>query len=135
MPANKKLLLPFSICILFCCKNISAVFAQDLVLKDSSVIMPAGNQFKASKWKQLWWGKHYRDDWIAPVRFPVIDLDKTAGGLVPVKVGGGRQTKSLRLLGGNGKEYLLRTMDKSLDQLVPENFRGSFVNDLVNDQL
>ena len=109
--------------------------AQDVIFKDSIVVMAAGEQYKASKWKQLWWGAHYRKEWQVPLPFPVIDLDATAGGLSPSKAGGGHQTKTLRLEGANGKEYVLRTMDKTLTSLVPEAFRGSFVNELVNDQI
>ena len=113
--------------------NISV--AQDAILKDSTVIMAAGLQYKASGWKKLWWGKHYRNEWMAPVKFPVIDLDATAGGLTAIKMGGGHETQSLRMIGANGREYVLRSIDKSLNELVPEDFRGSFINDLVNDQI
>lgn len=127
--------LPFTLIPLFticlCCTKIKA----QLVLKDSSVTMPAGAQYKASGWKELWWGKHYRKEWVTPVTFPVIDLYATAGGLTPLKKGGGHETKSLRLLGADGREYVLRTMDKTLDLLVPEDFRGTFINDIINDQI
>lgn len=113
-----------------------SVIAQDIVLKkDSTVTRAAGPQFKASGWKQIWWGKHYRSDWQEPVSFPVIDLDASAGGLTPTKLGGGHQSKSLRLLGANGKEYILRTIDKNLDLLIPELFRDSYIHDIINDQI
>jgi hypothetical protein len=116
--------------LLFCCE----LHAQ-LILKDSTVTIPAGAQYKASRWKEFWWGKHYRPEWIMPVQFPVINLEATAGGLTPMKMGGGHETKSLRLKGTDGREYVLRTMDKSLDLLVPEDFRGTFLNDIINDQI
>lgn len=115
--------------------NIMSTGAQDLVLKDSSVTMPTGPQYKASAWKQIWWGKHYRKEWLTPASFPVIDLDATAGGLTPTKRGGGHQSKSLRLMGANGREYVLRSIDKTLDLLIPENFRGTYIHDIVNDQI
>ncbi len=99
------------------------------------VIIPAGSQFAASPGKQFWWGRHWRKEWLAPVPFTIFDMDTTAGGLTALKKGGGHETKTLRLLGKNGKEYVLRTMDKSLDVLVPEEFKGSFVNDIINDQI
>ena len=37
--------------------------AQDIIFKDSTVHMAAGKQYKATKWKELWWGKHYRKEW------------------------------------------------------------------------
>jgi hypothetical protein len=99
------------------------------------VTLAPGPQFTASKWKEFWWGKHWRNEWLTPVSFPVIDMDTTAGGLTILKRGGGHETKTLRLKGGDGREYVLRTVDKSLDVLVPEDFKGSFINDLVNDQV
>ena len=103
--------------------------------KSKTFTIAAGAQFKASKWKQFWWGKHWRPEWIKPVSFPLFDIDTTAGGLTPTKRGGGHQTKSLRLLDKEGKEYVLRTIDKDLELLIPEEFKGSIVNDIVNDQI
>src|SRR5882672_7210369 len=65
----------------------------------SSFTMPAGSHFAASKWKQFWWGKHWRDEWLKPVPFRIFDLDTTAGGLTPLERGGGHETKTLRLRG------------------------------------
>lgn len=106
------------------------------VIKDARpVVMAAGKQYKASGWKSLWWGKHYRKEWTTPVSFQVLDLSTFDGGLKPLKVGGGHQSKSLRLISKNEKEYVLRTIDKSLDVLVPDNFKGTFINDILNDQM
>lgn len=102
---------------------------------DENVTIAAGPQFKASKWKQFWWGAHWRKEWITPVSFPVFNLDTTTGGLTPLKMGGGHETKTLRLKGADGKEYVLRTIDKNLDVLIPDEFKKSFINDVVNDQI
>ena len=99
------------------------------------VSIPAGPQFKANGLKQFWWGKHWRPEWLIPVAFPLFNMDTTAGGLTPTKRGGGHQTKSLRMLNPAGKEYILRTIDKDLELLIPEDFKGSVVNDIVNDQI
>src|SRR6266487_207276 len=99
------------------------------------VTRPAGKQYSVSGWETLWWGKHYRREWATPVQFPVLKISAIDGGLEPVKVGGGHQTKTLRLISANGKEYVLRTIDKSLDVLVPDGLKGTFINDLVNDQI
>src|SRR5215813_12243911 len=118
---------------------IAVASGQEMTLFEAkandSVTLVAGKQFGASRFKQFWWGKHWRDEWMQPVSFLVFDLDTIAGGLTPLKKGGGHETKSLRLMGANGKEYVLRTMDKSLDALIPDEFKGSFLNDAVNDQI
>src|SRR5258708_1789022 len=97
--------------------------------------IPADTRFTAGKWKSLWWGKHWRDEWLLPLSFPVFDWDTAAGGVTPLKKGGGHETKSLRVKGKDGKEYVVRTMYKSLDVLIPEEFKGSFVEDIINDQI
>src|SRR5689334_19195350 len=68
------------------------------------VTTPANDNYnKADKIKRVIFGEHYRKEWATPVTFPVINLDTVAGGLRPIKAGGGMQTKSLRLQGGDGK--------------------------------
>ena len=102
---------------------------------NDKVTMAAGSQYEASNWKQFWWGAHWRKEWITPVSFSIFNLDTAAGGLTVLKKGGGHETKTLRLKGADGKEYVLRTIDKNLDVLVPDEFKGSFINDVVNDQI
>ena len=102
---------------------------------NSYVEMAAGAQFKASKGKQFFWGEHYRPEWTTPVQFRVLNLDTMYGGLRPTKMGGGHQTKSLRLLDASGKEWVLRTIDKNLDALIPDEFKGTVLEDIVNDQI
>ncbi len=106
--------------------------SQDTTAK---VQMAAGRQYLASGWKTFWWGKHYRKEWATPVSFPILNLATYKGGLKPLKAGGGHQSKTLRLEAGDGKEYVLRTVDKSLDVLVPDPFKETFINDIVNDQI
>src|SRR5678815_5209225 len=120
-----------------CAQSISLVGSDvDTVAKKiSPIIKPAGSQYLASGWKTLWWGQHYRREWAVPVSFPVLILSDVDGGLTPQKEGGGHETKTLRLLSKNGREYVLRTMDKSLDVLVPDEFKGTLLNDIVNDQI
>jgi hypothetical protein len=50
-------------------------------------------------------------------------------------MGGGHQSKSLRVIAGDGKEYVLRTVEKDLTPLVPEGLRGTFLHRQANDQL
>jgi len=53
----------------------------------------------------------------------------------PIKKGGGRQTRTLRLEDKNGKQYVLRSIDKTFTKALPEIFRGTFVNSIANDQV
>jgi len=79
-----------------------------------SVSMPFSTKYKASASKEFFWGKHYRKEWGTTVSFPVLDMKTFKGGLTPDKMGGGHQSKSLRVIAGDGKEYVLRTVKKIL---------------------
>src|ERR1700730_8055941 len=87
----------------------------------------AGPHYKCSGWHQFLWGKNYRKEWSTPVRLPVLLLNDTKGGLVPTAEGGGHQTTSLHLETKKGKNYTIRSVDKKLGKVLPETFRGTFI--------
>src|SRR5436190_290574 len=113
----------------------TSVKAETTAVDSGRVTKSAGTQYAASGWKRMWWGDHYRKEWVTPVSFPVLHISTAYGGLKPLKAGGGHETKTLRLISSDGKEYVLRTVDKSADVLVPDYLKGTAVNDLVNDQV
>src|SRR5439155_1649161 len=78
---------------------------------------------------------HYRDLWTTPVRVEVLDLARVGGGLTPTKRGGGRQTKSLRFQSADGRTYVFRSVDKDPAGAMPPELRGTFVQDIVQDQI
>lgn len=88
-----------------------------------------------SKFKRVLLGEHYRKEWSTEVDIPVLNLDSVAGGLTPIKLGGGKQTKSLRLQGADGKEYVLRSVNKDPAKALPVEMVGTFANDIVQDQI
>ena len=102
---------------------------------DSAINIVAGKQYYTSSFHQSLWGKHYRKEWNSPVSFKVVLLDTLAGGLTPYQAGGGRQSKSLRLKDSNGKEYVLRSIDKSFGKALPEIMRGTFIENILDDQV
>jgi hypothetical protein len=77
-----------------------------------SVTVAAGKRYRAGPLRRLLMGDGYRQVWAAPVRVDVLDLGREAGGLVPVRRGGGRQTRGLRLRGADGRVYVFRSVDK-----------------------
>src|SRR5690242_19024155 len=101
----------------------------------ASVIIKAGPEYNRSSFHNFFWGKHYRKEWNTPVRIPVMMLDTAVGGLEPYEAGGSRQTKSLRLHDPNGHEYVLRSIDKTFSVALPENLRGTFIENIINDQV
>jgi hypothetical protein len=85
------------------------------------------------KFHRFLFGENYRREWATPVTLPVLRISKMQGGLVPLKRGGGMQSKSLRLADKDEKEWVLRSVEKSPDALIPENFRQTFVREWVDD--
>lgn len=102
-------------------------------LEDSVATTQASKQYKASRVKSGLLGNQYRDVWAAPVTVPVLDLSKTKGGLMPIKRGGGFQTKSLRLEAPNEKQYVLRSIEKDVSKVVPSFLKKTFIKNLIQD--
>lgn len=80
-------------------------------------------------------GENYRKEYATPVTLPVIRISTWKGGLKPEKLGGGKQTSSLRLKDKTGKEWVLRTLEKNTDKIIPDEFQNSFVQDILNDAM
>src|SRR5579864_4258178 len=75
---------------------------------------------KVSKWHRFFFGENYRKEWSAETKLPVIHLSSFRGGLVVIKEGGGTQTHSLRLKDKSGMEWVLRSVEKYPDAILPE---------------
>ncbi len=95
----------------------------------------AGAEYKKTSLYRWLWGSDYRKEWTRPVNIPVLNLDSAFGGLTPVKLGGGRQTKSLHVKDASGKQYVLRSVNKTYLGALPEIVQGTFVENLANDQI
>jgi hypothetical protein len=80
-------------------------------------------------------GQAYRAAWTTPIEVEVLDVRRFAGGLTPIKVGGGRQTLSLQLKGGDGRKYKFRTMDKDPEPSLTPRLRDTLAESLVHDQI
>lgn len=89
----------------------------------------------ASALKRLITGDNYRTEWATPVRFRVFNIKKEMGGFRITGIGGGKQSKSLRLTDKNGKEWALRSLNKDPEKAIPKNFRGTFAASIVKDMI
>jgi Omp85 superfamily domain/Calcineurin-like phosphoesterase len=97
---------------------------------------PASLQYKdVSGFKRLMNGNNYRAEWSTPVAFKVFDINNEKGGFKITGIGGGKQTKSLRLEDKNGREWALRTIDKDPEEAIPENFKDNFAGGIVQDHI
>lgn len=107
------------------------------VIKDfgDTVLIRAGEIYKAGNLQRFWLGDHYRDIWLTAVKVPKLDFDSVLGGLTILGKGGGEQTLSLKVLAANGQPYNLRSLQKDPSASLPENLRSSFADDVVQDQI
>lgn len=89
-----------------------------------------GSHFSTSGGRKFWMGANYRTEWNTPVKVPVLNLT----GLTPIRKGGGKQTKSLRVEAANGRQYILRSIQKFItDKTLPGDLQSEAAADLVSD--
>jgi hypothetical protein len=113
------------------------VHAQYLIPQNTdSLTRSAHKEFDGvSKWHRFFFGENYRKEWAAETKLPVIQLSTFRGGLVAVKEGGGNQTHSLRLKDKDGKEWVLRSVEKYPDAILPDELKQTFVSDILTDAM
>lgn len=97
-----------------------------------ATVVPDSN-LAASGFKRLFFGDLNRDIWTTPLKVPYLDIHYDKGGLTPIKKGGGMQTLSLRMKGGDGKQYSLRGIKKNATFLTGANLRGTLAQDAIYD--
>jgi hypothetical protein len=124
-PATMRLLSLFIVCFFLAISQSNA--------QTDSVASKAGT-FSTSGGRYFWMGSNYRKEWNTPVKAPVLNLATEKGGLTPIKKGGGKQTKSLRLEDASGREYTLRSIQKFItDKTLPGDLQSEAAADLVSD--
>jgi hypothetical protein len=101
---------------------------------DTVVATPAG-RYPAGVLHRWTLGNGWRELWETPVRAPVLDLDRYAGGLTPLRLGGGQQTRSLRFQGEDGLVYNFRSIDKDVSRGIDPFLRESLAQDVLQDQV
>ncbi|HEX2722050.1 MAG TPA: hypothetical protein VHM24_03975 [Gemmatimonadaceae bacterium] len=112
--------------------TIASAQAPALDSRDS-VTLPAGPGYAAGPRHRSLLGDNYRAEWTTPIRVPVLDLRTFAGGLTATKLGGGRQTRSLRFVAPDSAEYVFRPVFKS-NTILPDEYRGTLIWSLFRDQ-
>lgn len=96
----------------------------------SSIYTP--EETDKGEFHQWIWGETYREVYSKEIEAPVLYIDTLPGNLRPLKEGGGQQSRSLRFIADNEKEYTIRAMRKSplryvQSDLVKESFIGDFL--------
>lgn len=97
------------------------------------VTVAPDERLKSTAIKDFLVGKNYRDDWVNPVRIPVLDLNKEAGGLQPVRQSGGGQLRMLTLQDKQKKTWQLRSIDRFPQAVIPSDLRTPIDPNLHED--
>lgn len=116
------------------------IFLSTLVYAQSSdnekdTLIIAGKEYSSNWFHNFFFGEHWRDVWTTPVKVKVLDINSFAGGLTPIKRGGGFQTKSLRFKGNDNHYWKFRSIGKDPSKTLPEDLRESFADDILQDQI
>ena len=90
---------------------------------------------RASKTHRFFLGENYRKLWATPVKLRIFHLSTEKGGLKIVQLGGGLQTKSLRLQDSTGQQWVLRTIQKYPERGLPVDLRPTVAKDILQDQV
>lgn len=107
----------------------------------TSVYTPA--MTKKSRFYKFLFGEHYRKYYSMPIKVNVATLDTLRGGLVTGREGGGHQSRSLRLVDKDGREYVMRGIKKSAtrflqtvafkDRYIGDTYANTFAEDFLLD--
>jgi hypothetical protein len=100
-----------------------------------TVTQPINPNYAAGPLKEALLGAHHRRAWTTAVTAPVLDLGTAEGGLTPIGRGGGQQTISLQLENPDGKQFVLRSLDKDPSKTVPGPLQGTVATAIVQDQI
>jgi hypothetical protein len=110
-----------------------SVTAAGVRAEEARTVAP-GPQYQAGGFHEFVFGKGYRDLWTTPIQVPVLDLQKTGGGLTPVRVVGQAQGLGLAFKGADGQAYTFRSLRKHPERMLPEEWRDRYPAKVAQDQ-
>lgn len=115
--------------------NMAAIAPPQWAADSTTVRVAAGPQYARGAVWRFFWGRHYRDIWATPVTVPVVRLATIVPDtLTPTRAGGSYQTHSLRLCAANGREFVLRSVDKDASAALPAGWIRWLLGGLMKDQ-
>jgi hypothetical protein len=105
------------------------------VKNDSITVAIEPRYDSVNKVHRIFFGESYRKLWAAPIKLRVFHIEKEKGGLKPTERGGGMQTKSVRLEDATGQEWVLRSIQKYPDRVLPPTLRKTIAASILDDQI
>jgi len=106
---------------------------QNLDFADSTVQIKISEIYAKGRFHRFWMGDNYRNIWNATAELPVFDIGNAKGGLEILKRGGGQQTRSVRMEDKDGKQYVLRSVNKYVEKALSENLQNTIAAYAVQD--
>ncbi|SHG99498.1 metallophosphoesterase [Winogradskyella jejuensis] len=90
-------------------------------------------EVEKSGFHKFLWGDRYRKQFGTKVKAPTVNLDTLFGGVIPVRKGGGNQSKSLRLEDKQGRQYVMRALKKQASQYLQAIvFKDKYIDDKLD---
>ncbi|WP_231491956.1 BamA/TamA family outer membrane protein [Pedobacter sp. Leaf170] len=105
------------------------------ITADSIIVQVKPEYDSVGRFHRWLFGENFRKEYAAKTKVPVLRISKIAGGLKATQRGGGNQSRSLRLEDKNGKEYVLRSVEKYPEVLLPAGLRETFAKDIIKDNM
>ncbi len=109
--------------------------SQNLDFTDSVVRVKISEKYIVGKSRRFMMGNNYRNIWNTPVELSVFDIGNEKDGLSIIKRGGGMQTRSIRMEDKNGRQYVLRSVNKYVESVLPEYLRNTIAIKPVQDAI
>ncbi len=113
---------------------IKAQSSTNSPVTDSIISVRVTDQYRMGSFGRFMYGDNYREEWVVPVPLRVFDIDQEKGGLTIVQRGGGGQTRSLRLEAQDGRQYVLRSVNKYPERNLPPPLASPLVVEVISDQ-
>lgn len=107
----------------------------DVDYSDSTITVAANSGYDGKSRLFEWLiGKHNRKYWSVESEFPLFDMTEVEGGLEPVRIGGKGQSTTMHLEREDGRDFVLRSVDKRAGRVWSENLRKTIALDVAQDQ-
>lgn len=106
---------------------------QALSFKDSTITIKLTDIYNKSDLYLYLMGDNYRNLWSTDVNLEVFDMGSVNGGLSIIKRGGGQQTKSIRMKDANGKQWVLRSVNKNVEKALDKKMINTIAVDVLQD--
>jgi hypothetical protein len=82
---------------------------------------------------EWFWGKHYRDVYSKKITAPVLFLEDLPNNVRAITAGGGNQSRTLKLVDDNGREFKIRELRKSAVRFIQSSISDHYVLDYMKN--